>query len=188
MATAEHESQDCTKTAVSKQHYAYTKFCDMTITEWIDGSSNRNLDPTESWGFMLFGSAKRRLAIWQALRWSNNQNSRLNTVIDVLKHLVAKFKDENIWEFEVVHIVADSKWTRGLVMKGYYGKKQHARISGRSRPSKKTHHRSEVRCSFVDGDKRSLETLLPIVLQRRAPASRSKTIKLKSTMPVAILR
>ena len=63
MATAEHESQDRTKTAVSKQPYAYTKFCDMTITEWIDGSSNRNLDPTGSWGIMLFGSAKRRLAI-----------------------------------------------------------------------------------------------------------------------------
>ena len=63
MATAEHESRDSTKTAVSKQVYANTKFGDKTITEWIDGSSNRNVDATGSWGFMLFGSAKRRLAI-----------------------------------------------------------------------------------------------------------------------------
>ena len=72
---------------------------------------------------------------------SKNQNSQLK-VIDVLKHLVAKFEEENIWEIEVVHIVADSKWARGLVLKGYYGKKQHARISGKSRSSKKTHRRS----------------------------------------------
>ena len=47
MATAEHESRDSTKTAVSKQVYANTKFGDKTITEWIDGSSNRNVDATE---------------------------------------------------------------------------------------------------------------------------------------------
>ena len=111
----------------------------------------------------------------------------MNALNVVLKLLLAKFKEENLSEFEVVHIISDSKRTRNLLLKRSMKKSNTRQYAEGVDLLKKICRRRQVRWSFVEGHTGVFGNLAADSLAKKG-SSRSETKKLKSPMPLVILR
>ena len=89
---------------------------DKTIRVWIDGTANKNPGPSGAGVFTTLGSTQRRLTAWWACGRGTNQTSELNALQLALGELIAKYKEERLSNFEVLHIISDSKDARRAVV------------------------------------------------------------------------